>query len=246
MSVETNVEVHTTAMKNCILQAAYGAIVAAFLPSFAWGQKSDLEISPASTENVSIVDEFRGSMLTQWRWLRENPDGWKFSDSGLRVLVEPGNMWGKANDAKNILLFPIPESLRGSVDVRVQLEHHPKKRWEQANLVWYSSDADMVKIGLEIEHGKTNIVMGREEGDRTRTIAIIPYADPSVVLRLVVRDGQLEGFYREPANEQWRSAGKANLPGDPSFPPHISLQFYQGEPDSDRWATVTRFEMKQP
>ena len=39
-------------------------------------------------------------MRKEWRWLRENKDGWKLTDSGLKVLIEPGNMWGKAKQCK--------------------------------------------------------------------------------------------------------------------------------------------------
>lgn len=192
-----------------------------------------------------IVDHFRNSMRKEWRWKRENTDGWKLTDSGLQVLVEPGNLWGKANDAKNVLLHPVPDAWRESVEVTVQLEHRPEKRWEQANLVWYYSGSTMVKLGLEIEHGKTNIVMGREQGDRTKTIAIIPYAPEAVQLRMVVSGGELHGFYRKPGTDQWQPVGETSLPAPESdLNPQVSLQFYQGEPDSNRWATVNQFEMK--
>jgi len=190
-----------------------------------------------------ITDDFRGSMNSTWRWLRENKTGWKLTDSGLQVLIEPGNMWGKANDAKNVLLHSVPLAWQDSADVSVQLEHHPKKRWEQANLVWYYSDSAMVKIGLEVENGKTNIVMGREEDDRTRTIAIVPYPAETVQLRLVVRGPEISGYYRHPGDLKWIEVGKSPLPSSSKRPAQVSLQFYQGEADSDRWATVSRFKM---
>nr|WP_143548096.1 hypothetical protein [Rhodopirellula sp. SM50] len=208
------------------------------------GENVKREAAEAATETQPIVDTFQGSMRKQWRWLRENKDGWKLTDSGLQVLVEPGNMWGKANDAKNVLLHPVPQAWQDSVDVRVQLEQHPKKRWEQTNLVWYYSDSTMVKIGLEIEHGITNIVMGREEKDRTRTIAIVPYPGETVQLRFVVDGPELSGFYRRPGEQDWIAVGKASLPEAPPAPPQVSLQFYQGEADSGRWATARHFEMR--
>ncbi|WP_372898872.1 hypothetical protein, partial [Stieleria sp.] len=139
---------------------------------------------------------------------------------------------------------PVPRAWQDSVDVRVQLEQHPKKRWEQTNLVWYYSDSTMVKIGLEIEHGITNIVMGREEKDRTRTIAIVPYPGETVQLRFVVDGPELSGFYRRPGEQEWIAVGTATLPEDASTPPQVSLQFYQGEADSGRWGTASHFEMK--
>lgn len=201
------------------------------------------DVTASQVDTQPIVDTFRGSMNSSWRWQRENKAGWKLTDNGLQVLIEPGNMWGKANDAKNVLLHPVPAAWQSSADVSVQLEHHPKKRWEQANLVWYYSDSTMVKLGLEVEDGKTNIVMGREENDRTRTIAIVPYPAEIVQLRFVVRGLELTGYYRQSGDSTSTEVGKSPLPSSSSTPPaQVSLQFYQGE--ADRWATVTRFELK--
>ena len=102
----------------------------------------------------------------------------------------------------------------------------------------------MVKIGLEIEHGRTNIVMGREADDRTQTIAIVPYPEEMVQLRFLIDGPEITGLYRKPGTEAWKEVGKTSLPPDPSTPPQVSLQFYQGEPDSNRWATVRDFKMQ--
>lgn len=202
------------------------------------------DVSESFVPSEPIIDSLKGSMGKDWRWLRENKSGWKLTDSGLQVLIEPGNMWGKDNDARNVLLHPIPAAWEDGVDVQVQLEQHPKKRWEQTNLVWYFSDSTMVKLGLELEHGKTNIVMGREDGDRTRTIKIVPYADPIVQLRFVLKGQQLQGFFRKPGTAEWKPVGSATLPASSATPPaKISLQFYMGEEDSNRWATVSDFKM---
>lgn len=192
-----------------------------------------------------ILDDFQGTMRKEWRWLRENRNGWRLTDTGLQVLIEPGNMWGKDNDAKNVMLHSIPDGWQDSVEVSVQMEQHPKKRWEQTNLVWYYGDSLMVKIGLELEHGKTNVVMGREDGDRTRTIAIVPYAHETVQLRFVVEGLKLSGFYRKPATKDWIPVGSSELPlGSATPPPQVSLQFYMGEADSNRWATISKFKMR--
>ena len=195
---------------------------------------------------AAITDDFRGKLGEGWRWLRENRDGWRIADAGIQVLVEPGNMWGPANDAKNVLLRPVPEVMRTNAEVSVQVAHKPQNRWEQANLVWYYSDSAMVKLGLEIENGKTNIVMGREEGDKTRTIAIIPYAGEAVQLRMVVRGEDLTGYFRRPDAKEWTEAGKTTTPAAGGSTPQISLQFYQGVAGSNRWATVSGFRLAAP
>jgi hypothetical protein len=226
--------------------AVFALVVMAFV-GLVVGQTSSLladEPTGVREDGEVIVDRFQGAISKEWRWLRENRQGWRLTDSGLQVLIEPGNMWGNANDAKNVLLRAVPEAWHESVEISVQMEQHPKKRWEQTNLVWYYSDSTMVKLGLEIEHGRTNVVMGREVDDRTQTIAIIPYPGETVQLRLVVDGLEVTGFYREPGAETWTEVGKATLPEGLSKPPQVSLQFYQGEAESQRWATVTDFRMQ--
>ena len=219
-----------------LLALALMSLPLALAPRVSVGQETRIRVDFHGAPNSKPLSE-------PWNWLRENESGWRFSDEGLQVLIEPGNMWGPANDAKNVLLYPLAEGWRDAVQVSVQLTHLPKKRWEQANLVWYYSDSAMVKLGLEIEDGVTNIVMGREERDRTQTIAIIPYEDPLVQLRLKVRGQEIRGYFRKPTSSAWIEAGKTTLPEAESLPPQVSLQFYQGEQGSDRWATVNWIEI---
>ncbi|TWT80186.1 hypothetical protein CA13_15990 [Planctomycetes bacterium CA13] len=235
-------------MTNRFSTIALLGVVIGSLASIAWGQESvqsPKKLAVAAGQE-KIIDRFAGSLNERWQWLRENKAGWRISESGLEVLIEPGNMWGASNDAKNILVQPLPDGWKDAVEVSVELSHHPKKRWEQANLVWYYSDSAMVKLGLEIEHGITNIVMGREEGDKTRTVVIIPYADPVVQLRLTVVGQEIRGYFRPLGTTDWTEAGVSTLPETSSaLPPQVSLQFYQGEAGSNRWATVKWLEIKK-
>ena len=58
---------------------------------------------------------FAGESLPQgWTWKRENPQAWRLRNQGLEIKIEPGNMWGGANDAKNVLLIPIAKNLQES------------------------------------------------------------------------------------------------------------------------------------
>lgn len=191
-----------------------------------------------------VKDPLRGSLQPAWKWLRENKDGWKHTPDGLQVLVEPGNMWGPANDAKNVLLHPVPAALVRNAEVQVTLSHAPQKRWEQANLVWYYKDSTMVKLGLEIENGVMNIVMGREENDQTKTIAVLPWPHQEAELRMIVKDLELTGSYRLPGAAEWKEAGKATLPAGIPEGPAASLQFYQGEAGSGRWAIARDFVIR--
>lgn len=202
--------------------------------------------APEKGEAEAITDEFKGKLGEGWSWLRENKEGWRITEGGLQVLIEPGNMWGASNDAKNVLLRAVPEAMQKNAEVSVQVAHKPANRWEQANLVWYYSDSNMVKLGLEIENGRTNIVMGREEGDKTKTIAIIPYEGEAVELRMVVKGEELTGAFRKPGAKEWTEAGKTTTPVAAGKAAQISLQFYQGVAGSGRWATVKGFRLGVP
>ena len=76
------------------------------------------------------------SLPSGWTWKRENPKAWRLRNQGLEIKIEPGNMWGRKNDAKNILLIPITEDMQETgTDVRVTLANSPTRRWEQVDLV---------------------------------------------------------------------------------------------------------------
>src|SRR5438046_7453776 len=111
-------------------------------------------------------------------------------------------MWGPANDAKNVLIRQAPETGAGAIEVSASVENRPTGQYEQVDLVWYFDDKNMVKLGQELVDGKLSIVMGREENDRTRTIAIIPLDSFSVRLRLLVQAKRIRGQFRTPTAER--------------------------------------------
>ena len=141
--------------------------------------------TPAA-ESLPLRDDMRGALRQGWSWLREAPDSWRSAEQGLQLRVLPGNMWGAKNDAKNVLLRPAPTVNGKTLQVTLFVENQPTQQYEQVDLVWYYADSHMVKIGQELVNGQLSVVMGREENDRTRTIAIIPLNTHRVGLRLQV------------------------------------------------------------
>lgn len=191
----------------------------------------------------SFVDPFDEKLASGWSWVRENPEAWRIRDRTLEVRVEPGNMWGGSNNAKNVLVRPAPDAAGGTIEASVQVENRPTEQYEQVNLVWYYDDSHMVKLGQELVDGQLSIVMGREEKDRARTIAIIPLDSFSVRLRIRVTANQIQGEFQTPGAD-WRSAGTCDLPAPKDGKPKISLQFYQGPAHTERWAKVTDFRVE--
>ena len=197
-----------------------------------------------AAEQVLFEDRFRGKLADGWTWIRENPKGWRVRDEELEVRVEPGNMWGPPNNAKNVLVRPLPDPLPASIEISVTISNAPTEQYEQVDLVWYYDDSHMVKLGQEMVDGKLSIVMGREERDRTRTLAIIPLSSKTVSVRYIVTGTNLVGSYSLPGEKSWREAGQCTLPVPTNLKPRISLQFYQGPKDQEHWASVTAFQVR--
>ncbi len=211
-----------------------------FLWAVCW--LSVFELGVVAAAESSFRDDFKGQLGEGWSWVREHREAWRTTDQGLEVRIEPGNMWGGANNAKNVLVRLAPESADGEIDVSVKIENRPTEQYEQVDLVWYYDDSHMVKLGQELVDGKLSIVMGREEGDRTRTIAIIPLDSFSVQVRFLVKGNRLRGQFRLPASDAWREAGECDLPV--RGPAKISLQCYQGPARVERWARITEFRLR--
>lgn len=214
-------------------------------PPFFPGLLLVLHLLPATLDagTTLIEEEFDGRLADGWRWLREDRPAWRIRNRGLEVRLQPGNMWGGDNNARNVLLRSAPDPANGPVDVSITVENTPREQYEQVDLVWYYDDSHMVKCGLELVDGKLCIVMGREEADRTRTIAIIPIRSFKVRLRLRVEGNRIRGQFRTPESDAWQTAGECDLPV--KGPPQISLQFYQGPAQGERWARVTSFRLEQ-
>ena len=158
-----------------------------------------------------------------------------------RFASIPGTCGGPQNDAKNLLVRLAPETTNAEIEITVTVENNPTHQYEQSDLVWYYNDSDMVKIGQELVDGKLSVVMGREENDKTRTLAIIPLSSTTVRLRLIAKGNEIRGQFRIPDESDWREAGQCNMPAPTNAAPKISLQFYQGSEQAEHWARVTDF-----
>lgn len=198
-----------------------------------------------SLAQTVFEDTFQGRLGPGWSWVREHREAWRLTAHGLEVRLEPGNMWGPANDARNLLVRAAPDPARGEVDVAVTVENYPTNQYEQVDLTWYFNDSNMVKLGEELVDGKLSIVMGREEQDKTRTLAIIPLESNAVRLRLIVQGNRIRGQFQPAGAGDWREVGACELPAVGGAKPQISLQFYQGTAEAEHWAKVSAFQVRQ-
>ncbi|HEY5913283.1 MAG TPA: hypothetical protein VJA21_22050 [Verrucomicrobiae bacterium] len=194
-------------------------------------------------QEVLFQDDFKGKLGEGWSWVREHREGWRVSERGLEVRVEPGNMWGPQNNAKNLLKRPAPDASKAEIEVSVVVENRPSNQYEQVDLAWYYDDSNMVKLGQELVDGKLSVVMGREENDKCRTVAIIPLESAFVRLKFLVTSNQIRGQFRTPDSTDWHDVGHCTLPAPVGGNANVSLQFYQGSEKAEHWARVTEFRI---
>jgi regulation of enolase protein 1 (concanavalin A-like superfamily) len=199
--------------------------------------------SPVHAQEVLFKDDFKGKLGEGWSWVREHREAWRVTEHGLEVRIEPGNMWGAQNDARNLLVRPAPDATKGEIEVSVNVENQPSSQYEQVDLVWFYDDSNMVKLGQELVNGKLSVVMGREANDKTATVAIIPLASTTVRLRLFAKGNQIRGQFRIPDAAEWRDVGQCTMPAPTNGLPKISLQFYQGPKEVEHWARVADFRI---
>jgi regulation of enolase protein 1 (concanavalin A-like superfamily) len=202
-----------------------------------------LIVASSSKAGVLFQEPFEKTLKPGWFWIREDPAAWRLRDAALEIRVQPGNMWGPENNAKNVLVRPLPRIDKGDLIISVTVENKPSHQYEQVDLVCYFDDSHMVKIGQELVDGKLSIVMGREEKDRTRTLAIIPIDKTRVDLRFSIRGSQATGQYRPGATGDWMTAGKCDLPVNGEL--KIAIQCYQGPPDREHWSKIQNFRIEQ-
>src|ERR1051325_3133927 len=177
-------------------------------------------------QETLFQDDFKGRLGPGWSWVREHREAWRITKHGLEVRIEPGNMWGPENNARNLLVRSAPNIANAALEISVNVENKPSHQYEQADLVWYYDDSNMVKLGQELVDGKLSVVMGREENDKTKTIAIIPLQSNAVRLKLLVKRDEIQGAFATGDSQQWQEAGKCSLPNSIK-PAQVSLQFYQ-------------------
>lgn len=193
-----------------------------------------------------FTETFTKGPASPWKWIRENKSAWRTGPQGLEVKIEPGNMWGPANDAKNILLRPAPvgDAVALNLEITATIQNQPTGQYEQTDLVWYFDDSHMVKIGQEMVDGQLSIVMGREEKDHCTTIGIYPLETGKVKLRLLVKDLKISGFYQPDGETGWQKAGSCTPPTPTGGTGHIALMFYQGTTGAPHWSRVSELKLE--
>ncbi|HVK58278.1 MAG TPA: DUF1349 domain-containing protein [Candidatus Kapabacteria bacterium] len=201
-----------------------------------------LGVSALHAAEPLFSDDFKNGLKPGWSWVREDKAAWRTTGDGLEIRIQRGNMWGPENSGKNVLVRELPKTEK-PIEISVTVEHKPTEQYEQADLVAYYDDSHQVKIGEELVDGKLSIVMGREEKDRARTIAIIPLEKNRVELKLRIDGRQISGFFKPEGASEWKKAGECDLPG--AGTPKIAIETYQGSDEKEHWAKIQNFRINE-
>jgi len=216
-------------MKRCFVAAAW----------LVWAG-----VSLGAGEQVIFKDDFKGKLAEGWSWVREDRQAWRVDEQGLSVRVQPGNLWGGANDAKNLLVRLAPEPSGGEVAAAVTVTNQPSGQYEQVGIAWYYDDSHMVKLIKEQVDNKIWAVMGREQADRTALVGKVALDTPKARLRLRVSGNRIRGQFLPDGATEWKDAGACDLPTPPpQAKAKVCLHCYQGPPDAEHWARLTEFSI---
>ncbi|HZE98771.1 MAG TPA: DUF1349 domain-containing protein [Planctomycetota bacterium] len=190
-----------------------------------------------SLQDAPIFEEkFAGKLSDGWTWLREDAAGWKLEGGGLRIKAQPGTIWYKKNDAKNILLrkSPVLGTEAAPISIEVTTDNAPEANAEQCGLLLYIDDSNYLKIIRECNKGKPGIVFAREQKGIPESLPPKEESSSKVQLKLVWSGAKVSGAYK--AGGDWIAMGEYDVPeGDLK----IALACHGAPTTADRWATFT-------
>jgi regulation of enolase protein 1 (concanavalin A-like superfamily) len=191
-------------------------------------------------------DSFSGKLADGWTWVREDPKGWRVDEKGLHIRNQHGSLWGGGNDARNVLLRPLPPlpDDGGALAVDVTVRHKPQINAEQAGLVYHVDDENYVKLIYESLEKRELIVFAREHKGESMVIASVPVPNEAPRLRLVITHDGLRGQFLAEDNT-WRQIGHCDFPADkaPSKDARVGLVCHGGPHEVERWATFNDFKI---
>lgn len=193
-------------------------------------------------QDVSFEEKFAGKLSDGWSWVREDASGWKLDGGALKIKAQPGTIWYKKNDAKNILVRkpPIAGTETAPIAIEVIVDNAPVTNAEQCGLLLYCDDSNYVKLIRECNKGKPGIVLARESKGIPESIP--PKEEPKgpIHLKLVWSGAKVSGSYK--AAGDWVELGDYDMPeGDVK----VALAAHGAPADADRWATFTSLKISK-
>ena len=175
---------------------------------------------------------------SEWRWVREDPEDWRLQEDGsLRLRTQPGKVWGRQDDAENVLVRETPVGAGSAFcEATVTLES-PVAKYEQAGLLVYVDDKQFVKFIVEYIDGELFVVMAREFEKKGKVLAKILTGAKTARLRFEVEGDLVTGLFKtDLTSKEWQKAAAIELPA--RLDRHFALFTQNGPAGESRWATV--------
>jgi regulation of enolase protein 1 (concanavalin A-like superfamily) len=199
-------------------------------------------LSLAQGEAPLFEESFGGKLSEGWSWVREDAASWKVEGGALRISPQPGTIWFKTNNARNLLLRTPPASgtPEAPVAVEVEIDHTPAAEAEQSGLLFYVDDGNYLKLVYESLKGKTHVVFAREAKGIPAHLPTREEPSRPVRLRLLWSGPKIAGQYRPAGGTEWITVGEYDaLPGQA----RVGLMACGAPAGTDRWASFRSFRV---
>jgi regulation of enolase protein 1 (concanavalin A-like superfamily) len=188
-------------------------------------------------QDKPLFEEKFNDKLDGWTWVREDKAAWKLEAGALKIKAQPGTLFYKTNNAKNVLLRKSP--VAGTEAERIVFEatvaSAPSKDAEQVGILFYIDDDNYVKVVREYLKGKTYAVLAHEVKKIFETLPSKEDAAESYRLRLIWAGAKIYGSYKA-GDAEWVELGSYDTPSGEN--PQFGLCAHGAAPDADHWATI--------
>jgi WD40 repeat protein/regulation of enolase protein 1 (concanavalin A-like superfamily) len=190
-------------------------------------------------EKVLFEEPFTDQLAKGWSWVREDPKAWRLEKGALVLRTLPGYLHAKENNARNILLRPLPKADK-PLAVEVLVEGEPKVQYEHAGLVYYVDDDNYVALFQEVL-GKTVELQMVIEKDAQPRFAVAKHSAKEVSLRLLIAGGKITAQYKPSEKETWKTVGQGDVPaGDAA---RVGLMSGGAPKDAERFVRFRSFRI---
>ncbi len=127
-----------------------------------------------------------------WSWVREDAGGWSTAarPGYLRLLTLPGELAGAQNNARNLLLQPLPT---GNFDVSTRLSFAPALQGQAAGLMIYQDDDNYLFLARAHDQGSKVIFVAESGG--AREVHALDFGGLATYLRIIRNGTSFTGYY---------------------------------------------------
>jgi regulation of enolase protein 1 (concanavalin A-like superfamily) len=195
-------------------------------------------------EGTLFRDDFEGVLQTGWEWINEDPENWRFVDSGwLEITGGDAAFYTEGEDGmSNFLSREVPE---GDFVITAHIQANPTESFQQAAIYIFENQDNYIALNI----GFCGPCRTGGPGFYMETfIDHNPFGngyvidrsleDTDVYLRLVNQGGSVTGYYATQPGE-WQKAGSFGNYFDFKY---VGLGTTNSNPDGVEQDIVSKFD----